>query len=243
MSPAVTNFVFEAVNFLLLAGALGWFVFKPVRRALDAERARRASEEEALERLKAEAEVLSREARGAREAAAKEAEAQKTQILARAEAEAARIREEARLAQQAGRSALEAELASVREAQLASLADAVGRVAGDSVSHLLATLEAEPLDAALARAACAEIGRLNAGGRTGAVVECAHPLGDASRSMLEAALGGPFEERVVDELGAGVRITTRDGQVEASAASLAREAARAVTAAAAQVRSPEGADG
>ena len=45
MAPWVANFLFEAVNFLLLAGALGWLFFRPVRTALDAERERRAKEE------------------------------------------------------------------------------------------------------------------------------------------------------------------------------------------------------
>ncbi len=72
MSSALANFLFEAANFLLLAAALGWLLFKPVRRALDAERARHAREEDESKRLRAEAEVLAREARSAREAADRE---------------------------------------------------------------------------------------------------------------------------------------------------------------------------
>ena len=37
MSPTLANFIFETVNFLLLAAALGWVLYKPVRHALDAE--------------------------------------------------------------------------------------------------------------------------------------------------------------------------------------------------------------
>ncbi|MCO6455308.1 MAG: hypothetical protein J5I93_08405 [Pirellulaceae bacterium] len=34
MSPTWTTFLFEAANFLVLAGALGWRFFRPVRKAL-----------------------------------------------------------------------------------------------------------------------------------------------------------------------------------------------------------------
>ena len=34
MSPTLSTFLFELTNFLLLAGLLGWLLFKPVRNAL-----------------------------------------------------------------------------------------------------------------------------------------------------------------------------------------------------------------
>ena len=37
MSPDLATFLFELVNFALLAGGLGWLFFRPVRKALDAE--------------------------------------------------------------------------------------------------------------------------------------------------------------------------------------------------------------
>jgi hypothetical protein len=46
--------------------------------------------------------------------------------------------------------------------------------------------------------------------------------------MLQRVLGGPVTERVVPELGAGVRVTGPGGQVDATAASIARKAGEVV---------------
>ncbi len=67
MSPTLTTFLFEVANFLLLAGALGWLFFKPVRQALADHRAKfEADNLQAAESL-AEAERLRQEISAARE--------------------------------------------------------------------------------------------------------------------------------------------------------------------------------
>jgi F0F1-type ATP synthase membrane subunit b/b' len=230
VSPALANFLFEAVNLLLLAAALGWILFKPVRRALDEERARHAKEEEEQKRLRSEAEALARDARAVRGAADREAAERRSEVLAAAQKDAVRIVEEARKSQAAERRALEQELATSRNAQAAAVADAVGRIAGESVARLLDALEGPSLDVALVRAACAELGALPTAARGSALVESARPLEAEARRLLGGALGDGFKERTVSELLAGVRVTTSAGQVDATALSLARHAAQAVTA-------------
>lgn len=230
MSPTLTNFLFAAANFLLLALALGWALFKPVRRALDAERDRYARQEEESGRLRAEAEVLAKEARAARETAAGAIEQARRDALAAAQKEASSILEAARALERAERQAFEQELAARRAEATMQLAEAVGRLAADSLRRLLDSLQGPSLDAALVRAACAELAGFPPEVRHTAFVESARPLDAEARGLLGNVLGDPVRERVNAELGAGVRLTTSAGTIDATAASLARRAARAVSA-------------
>lgn len=79
------------------------------------------------------------------------------------------------------------------------------------------------------RAACRELGEVPEDARRQSRVETARPLEAEARRMLSDVLGEDFREEVVADLGAGVRVTTRRGQVDASAAALAREAAQRLT--------------
>lgn len=230
MSPTVANFLFEVVNFLLFAAAVGWVFFRPVRAALDAERDRHAAAEEDIRRRQAAATALSEETRAAHEAADRDIAEQRTTMLGAARTEAARVVEAARQAQAEERRAVAAELEADRRRQASELADVVGRIAADSVRRLLATLEGPALDLALVRAACREVAAHLPATAGAVTVESARPLDAESRQALAAALGAAFTERVVPELGAGVRLTSAAGQVDASAQALARQAARAVVA-------------
>lgn len=230
MSPALANFLFEAANFLLLTAALGWVLFRPVRRALDAERDRHAKQEEEAKRLRAEAATLANEARSARETAGHEIEQNRRDVLAAAQQQATALLEAARATERSERQAFEQELTARRDAEAARLAEVVGRVAAESVRRLLGSLEGPSLDAALVRAACAELEALPVEVRRSALVESARPLDAEARRLLLSVLGDGIRERVVGELGAGVRITTSAGEVDATAVSLARRAARAVSA-------------
>ena len=226
MSPYVANFLFESANFLLLVGGLGWALFKPVRKALEDEKTRDAKEREDIERLRSEVDALTEAAKQARAAVDEELEARRKVVLDAAKQQAAGILEEARAAAGAHRAALRDELARTRQAEVVGVAESVGRLAARSVSALLQTLEGPSLDDALVRAACAELESMAARPEGAWVqVEAARPLDDAQRGRIAAALGQPFEPRVVPELGAGVRITTPSGQVDATATSLARRAA------------------
>jgi F-type H+-transporting ATPase subunit b len=228
VSPGIANFLFEAGNFALLAGGLGWLLFRPVRRALDEERARHAKLEEEAARLRSEAEALVADARRTRDAAEREVEQRRLEARGVAQKEADRVLEEARAVAARDRQRFDRQLESARDTQAAALAEAVGRVAAESVQRLLQTLDGPALDLALVRAAQAEIASLPAAVRAAAVVESARPLDPDARRVLEDTLGPAFQHRVVSELGAGVRVTTPQGQVDASALSIGREAARRV---------------
>lgn len=228
MSPALANFVFEAANFLLLAGALGWVLFKPVRRALDAERQQHEDEQRASERQRALAESLAKEARTAKQVAERDVEQSRQEILNAAKLEAARLLDEARDAARAERQVLQHELEAARNAEIAELASSVGELAAQTVRRLLETLPGPSIDAALVRAACAELESIPVETRRPAQVESARELDGDATKLLQAALGGAYTARVVAELGAGVRVTTPGGQVDASALSLGRYAGRAV---------------
>jgi len=101
---------------------------------------------------------------------------------------------------------------------------AVATAAGTVVERLLRQLDGPDVERGLIRAACRELQALD-GNDLGAVrVESAHPLDQATQDELTTALGKasrPLEFRVSPSLGAGIRISTSRGLVDASAAGLA----------------------
>jgi F0F1-type ATP synthase membrane subunit b/b' len=230
MSPALANFLFELVNVLTLAGLLGWLFFRPVRAHLDAERAERTAAQDELTEATAAAGRARAEAEAALAAARAEAERQRAELLAHARQEGLRVAAEARdrEAEAARRSALEAE--ARRKAELVVMAGEVGRLAGASVEALLAALHGPDLDLALVRAACARLAALPADARRAAVVEAARPLSEEAQVLLTSSLGARPAPRLCPSLGAGIRVTTPAGQIDATAAALAREAATATAA-------------
>lgn len=230
MSPWLSTFLVEAANFLILAGALGWLLFKPIRRALEKEQSEHAERERQVEARKAEAEriraeveaqraALEREleqVRGeARQVAAKQAEALLTEARARAEQEREALRHELERREQAWREVLEDEAAAL---------------AARAVLQLLEWLEGPELDTALARAACRELEALPASALGHVVVESARPLSPEARELVGTALAGVsgVEFRSAPRLGAGLRILTGAGLVDASASGLAAYAERAL---------------
>lgn len=227
MSPALANFIFETVNFLLLAAALAWVLYKPVRQALDAEQERHGRDEKERSRLLAEAETAVREAQSARDAAARENAARSQELLTTARREAEQLLEQAKQARATARKDFDAELASTRAAQALEWADLIGHIASASVSRLLEAIHGPALESSLVRVACTELSELGAGGA--ALVESTHTLAAADRALLAAVLPGGFEERTAPELIAGVRVTTSAGQVDASVAAIARQTARTLT--------------
>jgi hypothetical protein len=89
------------------------------------------------------------------------------------------------------------------------------------------------LDAALARAACQRLAALPEANRAGSVeVETARPLDTETRARFVEVAGpaATVKDRVVPELGAGVRVITSAGLVDASAAGLAAWAERELVA-------------
>ena len=233
MSPTLATFLFELINVLLLAGLLGWVLFKPVRAALqarqDAERQRRealAAQEADIERQRVEIEHQIRTFET-------EITLARQQRLAAATAEADAIRRQAREAAERERESAKRTLAQLEQAHLEQLSAAVATVAGESLARLLATVDGPDLNDSLARVACTQLTALDGGTQGAVLVESAHPLDDPARSAVKAALGGQAHAaqfRVVPDLGAGLRIVTSKGLIDASALGIAREAERLLAA-------------
>jgi F0F1-type ATP synthase membrane subunit b/b' len=230
MSPALANFLFEAANFVVLAGALVWLSFKPLRKALNAERERHASEEQRIAQLREEAESHTAEIREAHEGLEQQLAQEREDMLEVARNEAARIEQQARAAADEQQRAFERNQSAMLRAQSEQLAETLGRVVAASLRRLLDSLDGPALDLALVRGACASLTKLSPGAEGSVVVETARSLDAAARELLRECIGAEFEDRLAPELGAGVRVTTSAGQVDATAVGLARHAAREVVA-------------
>lgn len=232
MSPALTTFLFEAANFLILAVLLGWFFFKPVRRALEERRRALAAETEQSGVKLAEAERLRGEIAREREALAAELEQQRARVMARNEEEARSIVAAAREQAQREREAAQQALASLSRAERERMARGAAAAAREVVVRLLAQLGAPALDDCLVRAAHAGFAQAN--GSLGPITVESAQLLDADQQLSFSSLFGSDARpvfRVVPDLIAGVRIITGRGMVDASVSGLAAYAERALTAA------------
>lgn len=228
MDPTLTTFLFEVINFLLLAGVLGWLLFKPVRAAMERERATREKElQDAAEKLAA-ANKLEQEIKSRYAALEQDLERMRNAAREAAEQEAQELRQAARAAAQQERETLRQRLAQLEGQQAQQLARAVAHTAGAAIQRLLAQLDGPNLQRGLVQSACRQLQQLP--GPWGAVtVESAAPLDDDLPAQIKTALGPGVERldyRVLPELGSGVRIRTASGVIDASEAELARFAVR-----------------
>jgi len=238
VSPELANFLFETVNFGLLAAALSWFLLKPVRRVLEREKRLHEDAEQRLREVTRASDEQTSKAKEMMQRAERDATTRKADALAALEREARATRADLELEVQARRAELRRELAAERRVELTRLAEAVGRVAGEAVRNLLMSIDGPALDRALIRRACRELPSLSDG--EGAwVVDTARELDAEGRALLRTTLGHDFRERVQATLGAGVRVTTPLGQVDATALSIARQAASDVAALAKRSSTPE----
>lgn len=228
MSPVVADFLFELANFAILAGALGWFLFRPIRSALRDEQKARDEQIEQAAHAQADAEALESKAQAAMAELEETLRARRQEMVAEAETEIARRQEEAEAQHAKQLQAMRDQAETLRRSQLELLADDVGRIAGQSVQQMLDSLEGPSLDRALVAAACDRLAARSGPVSGEVVVEHARALDPEARRRLTAVLGPSFEARLVPALGAGVRIETTDGQLEVSARAFAREAARGI---------------
>ena len=225
MPVALANFLFEAVNFLLLALGLGWVLFRPVRKALDNEQERHAQELKKAQEARSSADALLAEIKSQRESLAQELAGERQKALAALDLEQKRARdalqEELKSQQEAlNRSKTEAERAEVEE-----LIEAIAAISARSVRTLLEQCSGPDLDHALCRAACDQLKNLSNAAKSQARVEVSREMDDAMERELTKALGHKPSTTVNPHLGAGIIITTQDGQVDASALGIARFAA------------------
>jgi F0F1-type ATP synthase delta subunit len=150
-----------------------------------------------------------------------------------AQQEAKRIRAEARASVEREHAAVRRRLAHLEEAQLEHLAAAVAAAAGAVVQRLLQQLAGPDLDRGLVQAACRELQALREDSFGAVTIETARPLDQETRTALTAVLGEAARTatfRVTPTLGAGLRVSTSHGLVDASASGLAAFAQRVLTA-------------
>lgn len=241
MSPTLTTFLFEAANFLVLAAVLGWLFFKPVRKALQDQRAALEVQSRAADEKLAAAEQTRAEAEAQREAFRDELVKLRAETLDAARQEAARILAQAREQVARQKQAADQHVWHLEQAQMSMLASAVAAAAGSLVGELLGRLTGNDLKSGLLNAACSQLRELDLDS-TPVTVESAGPLSDEEQARLVAALGPAASGatyRVVPDLGSGIRITTSRGLIDASTAGL-KEFAQQALAADLKNRTPQG---
>jgi len=109
----------------------------------------------------------------------------------------------------------------------------------EAVSRLLITLQAGNLDEGLLKAACRQLEARKSGAPGAVLVESAVSLDDEARSAIRTAADArdDIQFRVVPDLGAGLRVTTPGGLIDASAAGIAAHAERVLASALAEAES------
>jgi len=229
MAPALATFLFELVNFLLLALLLGWLLFKPIRAFLEARR--QAMDEQTAALRARETEIGERQAKLKERTAAFEAsiDGEKQTRLEAARREGEAIVAEARASAARERERATRAMSQIEQNEIEQLADTVASVARDVVAALLDRLKTPGLDDSLLDAGLRQLGAV-AGDALGSVrVESAHPLAEGRHQAVVEALrerAASLDFAVVPDLGAGVRITTARGVIDASASGIAAEAQR-----------------
>lgn len=229
MSPTVSTFLFELTNFLLLAGLLGWLLFKPVRAALLERQAAQKRQVDALAERTAETDRLRADLELRHTTFEQEMAGLRVEHLAAVNQEAAAIRAAAREAASHERESMTRMLGHLEHAQAERLAAVVAATTRNSVERLLTSLGAPGLETALIDSACRQVRALDGRSLGAVLIESAQPLSAEAQTALRAALAHRVtdaEFRVVPALGAGIRMTTAGGLVDASAAGIARQAER-----------------
>lgn len=224
MSSTWTTFLFETANFLILTAVLGWLLFRPVRRALENRRMALTKEAEEVAAKRGEVERLQEETRQRYAALDTELDRLRHDERVATQHEAEQLRREARAAAEREHEAARRRLAHLEDAQLEHLATAVATAAGTVVERLLRQLDAPDVERGLIRTACRELQALDGNNLGAVLVESAHPLDQETQDELTTALGNAsrtLEFRVSPSLGAGIRINTSRGLIDASAAGLA----------------------
>lgn len=225
MSPSLTTFLFEAANFLVLAGVLGWIFFKPVRHALAERQARfEADAIQAAEKL-AEAEKLQQEMNTSRANLQVELNELRARELESARRQAEQIVDDARKAAERELEMSRRQSAQITNAQRDTLADVSATAAAETVGQLLDKISGPELQAALIVSACRQLEEWSPDTLAPVTIESNQPLAQDQQAALRKVLGSAAATAVFktsDGLGAGVRISTSNGLIDASVRGLAQ---------------------
>ncbi len=223
MSPGVTTFLFEIVNFLILAGVLGWLLFTPIRNSLEARKAAQEKQAQEATTKLAEAERTRADIQRERRTLQDEQEHILKDARLAAQKEADDILSQAREAASRERIAALRELSNLTQVQLERLAVAVASAARAAVEKLLVDVNGPDLERQLVQSACAELRRLDGKLLRSIIIESATPLRTESVAMLNATFGDAIaaQYRVRPDLQIGLRIQSDRGMIDASAVGLA----------------------
>ncbi|MCM2372550.1 hypothetical protein [Aporhodopirellula aestuarii] len=211
MSPTITTFLFEAANFLILAGMLGWLFFNPVRDAIAEYRKKfetdnrvaaesLAAAEEMKRQIELERTNLQSELNEQRQRDREDAKQQIQQLLADARAAADREREQShRLAMR------------MSETQADRIAEVAAISAAESVGRFLEEIGSVELQSAFVNAACQQLASLPQGKLSPVKVESSQTLSSEQIESLKTALGSAGEDadfRTDESLRVGLRVST-----------------------------------
>ncbi|NJN46050.1 MAG: F0F1 ATP synthase subunit delta [Candidatus Competibacteraceae bacterium] len=111
------------------------------------------------------------------------------------------------------------------------LAEVSAAAAAETVGHLLSQIGGPDLHSALIRAACQQLGSLPQGALPPVTVESAEPLSPEHLGVLRNTLGTATDAanfKTVKGLGAGIRISTGKGLIDASVRGLTQFARQAL---------------
>jgi F0F1-type ATP synthase membrane subunit b/b' len=223
VSPTLTTFLFEAANFLVLAGVLAWLFFRPVRDALERRRAQQQEQaDEAAEKL-AEAERMRAEIEHKYANLDRELEQRREQSATAAEQQSSQIVRDAREAARRESEVAMRRMTHLERSQREHLARVIAETTGVTIDHFLRQLGEGELDHVLTGAVCREIRSFDGNSLAPVRIESAHPLVQADRDALLAVLGAAGESaefHVIEDLGMGLRVSTNRGLVDASSAGL-----------------------
>lgn len=231
MSPTLTTFLFEAANFLVLAGALGWLFFKPIRQAVDDRRSRLEAEAQAAAQKLEEAQRAKEEIEATRAKLQEELSELRSHEKEAARRQAEQVLADARQAAQQMLDQARLEAVKLSATQRDRLARAAAIAAAEVVSRLLTEIDSGNLQSALVDAACRQLRELPAESVAPVKIESAAPLSSAQQAALREALGpaaSDAEFKTAENLLGGVRISTGGGLIDASIDGLQSFARRAL---------------
>ncbi len=225
MSPTVATFLFEVANFLVLTAALGWFFFRPVQRALAEHREKFEADGIRATQKLAEAEKIEQQVQQSRVNLQAELNELRTRELEAARRQADQILAEARAAAERERQHSHRQVSRMSETRRDALAEVSAAAAADIVRRLLDEIGGPDLQSALIRSVCEKLESFPKETLAPVKIETAQPLTPEQLATLKIALGPAAESadfRTVDGLGAGVRVSTASGLLDASASGLSQ---------------------
>jgi F0F1-type ATP synthase membrane subunit b/b' len=223
VSPTVTTFLFEAANFLVLAAVLGWLFFKPVRQAIADHRTKFEADNQHAAQNLAESETMRKEIQDAHANLQTELNERRAIELATIKVQADQVLAEAHAAADREREQSHLQAARMSDSQRDTLAEVAAAAAASAVGELLQQINGPELQSALIQSACRQLEQLSQDSIAPVKIESASPLSAeqiaAIKSQLGAA-GNSADFRTAEEIGVGVRISTANGLIDASASGL-----------------------